>query len=234
MNNHIDNRPRKNTQPEVFTLKKINDAIENRLDKIDQEFTEGFNFIKENHLSVTFFGSARTLETEKDYVLARELGKRVVTDLNYSVTTGGGPGIMEAANRGAFEAGGKSFGMTIKLPMEQTTNPYLTNHLDFKYFFARKVVMSFSAEAYVYFPGGFGTLDELFEILTLIQTKKVEPTPIILFGKKYWKPLDKFIKKHLLGREKIDQEDLNLYTITDSIDEAIDIIKNAEVRTGLE
>ncbi len=228
----MDNRPRKYTQPEILTLKKINDEIENRLDRIDKEFTEGFHFVKENHKSVTVFGSARTLEIEGDYKLARELGQRIVKDIGYSVVTGGGPGIMEAANRGAFEVGGKSFGMTIKLPTEHVVNPYLTNHLEFQYFFARKVTLSFSAEAYVYFPGGYGTLDELFEILTLVQTKKVEKTPVILIGTKYWQPLDKFIKEQLLAEEKIDAQDLDLYTITDSLDEVIEIIKNAKVRTS--
>jgi uncharacterized protein (TIGR00730 family) len=137
---------------------------------------------------------------------------------------------MEAGNRGAHEAGGESLGLTIKLPMEQVTNPFLTEHLDFNYFFSRKVCMTFSAEAFVYFPGGFGTLDELFEILTLVQTGKIPKTPIILFGKKFWKNLDKFIKKNLLKSEKIDKVDLNLYTITDDINEVLEIIKNAPLR----
>ncbi|MDD3003247.1 MAG: LOG family protein, partial [Candidatus Shapirobacteria bacterium] len=129
---------------------------------------------------------------------------------------------------------GRSVGLTINLPMEQVTNPHLTDHLDFKYFFARKVCLSFSAEAYVYFPGGFGTLDELFEILTLVQTEKIAPVPIILFGKRYWKNLDKFIRKNLLKREMIDKTDVNLYTISEDIDEVIDIIKKAPVRRGFE
>jgi uncharacterized protein (TIGR00730 family) len=232
MNANTQERPRKDLQQETFNLEKINEAINNRLHLINKEFTDGFDFVKKHSRSVTIFGSARTLENEKDYIKARELGYRISKDLGYAVITGGGPGIMEAGNRGAHEAGGDSLGLTIKLPMEQVTNPYLSEHLDFKYFFARKVCMSFSAEAYVYFPGGFGTLDEFFEILTLIQTEKVEPTPIILFGKKYWQGLDKFIKKHLLKGEKIDKKDVDLYTITDDIDEALEIIKKAPVRTG--
>lgn len=227
-------RPHKPEYKETLNLEKINENMTERLGTIEKEFAAGFDFIKTNSRSVTIFGSARTLETEKDYIVARELGCRIAKELDYTVITGGGPGIMEAGNRGAHEAGGDSVGMTIELPMEQVTNPYLTDHMDFKYFFSRKVCMSFSAEAYVYFPGGFGTLDEFFEILTLIQTEKIEPTPIILFGKKYWNGVDKMIKKFLLKGEKIDPEDINLYTITDDIDEALEIIKNAPIRIGIE
>jgi uncharacterized protein (TIGR00730 family) len=234
MNANLTERPHKVEAQERLNLEKINEAMNNRLNVIGKEFTDGFDFIKESSKSVTIFGSARTLPDEKDYIVARKLGYRIADELGYAVITGGGPGIMEAGNRGAKEAGGKSMGMTIKLPMEQVTNPYLTDHMDFKYFFSRKVTMSFSAEAYVYFPGGFGTLDEFFEILTLVQTNKIEPTPIILFGKKYWKGVDKLIKKFLLSAEKIDADDVNLYTITDSIDEALEIIKNAPVRIGIE
>ncbi len=231
-----DKRPRKPEFEKVLTLEELNQEIEKRVNKITEEFNEGFHFVKKCSKSVTVFGSARTLEHEYDYKMARELGYRVAKELGYTVLTGGGPGIMEAANRGAFEAGGRSFGLTIKLPMEQTTNPYLTDHLDFYYFFSRKVSMTFAAEAYVYFPGGFGTLDELFEILTLVQTEKIEKLPIILIGKDYWQDLDKYIKDHLLGGdfEMIDKADLELYTITDDLDEALEIIKNAPIRVGTE
>jgi len=116
----------------------------------------------------------------------------VVKELSYPIFTGGGPGIMEGANRGALEAGGKSFGLTIELPHEQSTNPYLTKHLDFYYFFSRKVCMTFSAEAFIFFPGGVGTLDEFFEILTLVQTGKIEKLPIVLVGVEFWSKLDEF------------------------------------------
>jgi uncharacterized protein (TIGR00730 family) len=234
MNAKHKNRPHKIESKETLNLEKINETMNNRLDAIENEFTNGFEFIKKNSKSVTIFGSARTLPDEKDYIKARELGQKIAKELDYAVITGGGPGIMEAGNRGAHEVGGKSMGMTIKLPMEQVTNPYLTDHIDFKYFFARKVCMSFSAEAYVYFPGGFGTLDELFEILTLVQTNKIDPTPIILVGKKYWNGVDKMIKKFLLKAEKIDPQDIDLYTITDDLDEVIDIIRKAPVRIGIE
>jgi uncharacterized protein (TIGR00730 family) len=225
-----NNRPRKQELGEPLTLNKINADINKRIENITEEFKNGFDFIKNQTKSVTFFGSARTLESESDYQNARELAKKIVTELNYAVFTGGGPGIMEAANRGAFENGGQSFGLTIKLPHEQVTNPYLTNNMDFYYFFSRKVCMSYSAEAYVYFPGGFGTFDELFEILTLVQTNKIEKVPVILIGSEFWKPFDDFIKNTLIKEEKIDSEDLNLYTITDDLDLAIKIIKEAPVR----
>ena len=228
MNN--ENRPHKQILDEPLTLEKINADIHNRIDNINKEFTEGFNFIKTQSKSVTFFGSARTLETEQEYQDARELAKRISTELGYSVFTGGGPGIMEAANRGAFENSGKSFGLTIKLPAEQVTNPYLTDHINFNYFFSRKVCMSYSAEAYVYFPGGFGTFDELFEILTLVQTNKIERVPVILIGSEFWRPFDDFLRSTLLKEEKIKEEDLALYTITDNLDEALEIIKKAPVR----
>ena len=231
-----ENRPRKNEMENVLTLEELNTEIDNKINKINQEFTEGFHFIKTTHKSITIFGSARTLEHEYDYKMARELAYRASKEQGFTVVTGGGPGIMEAGNRGAYEAGGKSFGLTIKLPMEQTTNKYITDHYDFYYFFSRKVCLTFSAEAYVYFPGGFGTLDELFEILTLVQTEKIEKIPIILFGKEYWKDLDVYIRKHLLGGdfEKIDKQDLDLYTITDDIDEALSIINKAPIREGTE
>lgn len=229
-----DDRPRKPEFENVLTLKELNQEINKRVNKITEEFTAGFHFIDKCSKSVTIFGSARTLEHEHDYKLAKELGYRISKELGYTIVTGGGPGIMEAANRGAFEAGGPSFGLTIKLPMEQTTNKFLTDHFDFYYFFSRKVSMTFAAEAYVYFPGGFGTLDELFEILTLVQTEKIEKLPIILIGKDYWQDLDKYLKDHLLGGdfEKIDAADLDLYKITDDLDEVLEIIKKAPIRIG--
>lgn len=215
-----------------FNFEQINSEFKNRIDRISSEFQGGFDFIKRHKASVTFFGSARTLETDRDYIKVRNLAKKISEELNYAIVTGGGPGMMEAANRGAHDVNGESLGLTIKLPMEQTTNPYLTDNFDFQYFFSRKVCMTYSAEAYIYCPGGFGTMDELFEILTLVQTEKIEKVPIILYGKKFWKGLDKFIKKTLLKTEKIDATDINLYTITDDIDEIIEIIRKAPIRTN--
>ena len=141
---------------------------------------------------------------------------------------------MEAANRGACEMTGTSIGLTIELPNEQVMNPYVTSHIGFYYFFSRKVCLSFAAEAYIFFPGGFGTLDEFFEIITLVQTKKIDPLPaIVLFGEEYWKPLIGFIKNEMLEHKFIDSEDIELFTITDNEEKIIDIVKNAPLREDL-
>lgn len=216
-----------------LTLLEISESAKKRVALIGQEFTTGFEFVKNYPRSVTFFGSARTKPNDLYYEKAKTLAMRIVGELHYSIVTGGGPGIMEAANRGAFETGGNSLGLTIELPHEQVTNQYLTDEIGFHYFFSRKVCLSFSAEAYVFFPGGFGTLDEFTEILTLVQTRKIPKAPIILFGSEYWKPLEHFFKENLLKERLIDEEDLHLYTITDSESEALEIIKNAPVRFGL-
>jgi len=186
---------------------------------------------KDHNKSVTFWGSARLTEDHEDYQRALRLARRISGELGYIITTGGGPGIMEAGNRGAYEMGKPSLGLTIKLPMEQNTNKYVTEEVPFYFFFSRKVLMAYSAEAYLYFPGGFGTLDELFEILTLVQTEKINKLPIILVGKKFWEPLDKFIKETLLKDfATISPEDLDLYTITDDEEEIMRILKGAPMR----
>lgn len=219
---------------EPLTLLQISEAAEKRVAFISKEFRNGFEFIKNYPRSVTFFGSARTEEGDKYYEKARDLAKKIVSELRYSVLTGGGPGIMEAASRGAYEAGGNSIGLTIELPHEQISNKYLTDKVSFHYFFSRKVCLSFSAEAYIFFPGGFGTLDEFTEILTLVQTNKIPKAPIILVGENYWKPLENFLREVLLKDKMIDTEDLSLYIITDNEDDVLKIIKDAPVRIGLE
>lgn len=219
------------TQP--LTRQELHDTAIERVSLIAKEFTDGFNFLRRYPKSVTIFGGSHFKEKDPEYEQARSLGDRIATDLNYSVVTGGGPGIMEAANRGAFEAGGQSLGLTIELAHHQIQNDYLTENLNFYYFFSRKVCLSFSAEAYIFFPGGFGTLDEFFEIVTLIQTKKIEEIPIILVGSDFWRPLDELMKKELLSRKTIDREDLRLYKITDDEDEIIQIIRDAPVRNGI-
>lgn len=225
-----DNRPHKPTY-KTISLREIEDDIEKRINKIEAEFKKGFETIKRHTKSVTFFGSARTLETEADYVLARNLARKIVMELpEYSIITGGSSGIMEAANRGAQEAGGNSIGLNIDLPKEQGGNQYLTESTNFDYFFVRKVCLSFSAEAFVFFPGGFGTLDELFEILTLVQTQKIEKRPVILFGREFWQKWEFFIKETLVKSEKIDETDLQLYTITDDENEVLEIIKKTPIR----
>lgn len=213
------------------TIQNICDEVCERTEKISEEFRGGFNFIQEYPQSVTIFGSARTPETHPDYVHAQALSGRIAQELGYAVITGGGPGIMEAGNRGAAEVGGKSLGLTIKLPHEQITNPYVTNEFAFHYFFARKVCMTFASEAYIYYPGGFGTLDELFEILTLIQTKKIPHVPVYLVQSDYWNPLKDFLQRTLLDQGFISDGDEELFTITDDIEEVIRGIKNSPVRT---
>ena len=210
------------------------DETETRICVINEEFRQGFDIIKshkDHNKSVTFWGSARLTEDHEDYQRALRLSRRIAGELGYTIATGGGPGIMEAGNRGAYEMGKPSLGLTIRLPMEQTTNKYVTDEIPFYFFFSRKVLMAYSAEAYLYFPGGYGTLDELFEILTLVQTEKISKVPIILVGKSFWEPLDKFIRQTLLAEFKtISREDLDLYTITDDEDQIIEIVKNAPLR----
>ena len=220
----------KNSIP--LTLEEISEAMHKRVAVISSEFTNGFEFINKYTRSVTFFGSARTPESDFYYEKARELAFRVAKELGYAVITGGGPGIMEGANRGANEAGGESLGLNIKLPHEQRTNPYITKSISFNYFFSRKVCLVFSAEAYIFFPGGFGTLDEFTEILTLIQTGKIPKAPIILFGKEHWQKYDVLFREMMFEKDFIEKEDLDLYLISDDLDEIIEIIKNAPIRLG--
>lgn len=215
------------------TLEELHESAHKRVSIIDKEFKEGFEFLINHPKSVTFFGSARLTNGDLYYEKARSIAAKIIHALGYSVLTGGGPGIMEAANKGAFEAKGKSLGLNIKLPKEQVTNPYLTHSMSFHYFFSRKVCLSFSAEAYLFFPGGFGTLDEFTEILTLIQTRKIEKVPIILVGHEYWKAFDSFVRENLLTQKMIDLEDLDLYTITEDENEIIEIIRNAPVQNGV-
>ncbi len=220
-----------NSAQPPLTVEEIEKAIAHRLEIINTEFAKGFDLIKKYRRSVSFFGSARFDETSEYYLKAQSLAHRIVTELGYTIVTGGGPGIMEGASRGAYEARGNSIGFTIKLPNEQSINTFLTDYREFRFFFTRKVMLSFSAEAYIFFPGGFGTLDEFFEIVTLVQTRKIPPVPIIVVGKDFWEPLDTFIKQNLLERHAtIDPEDRSIYRICDNEDEAFSIIKNAPLR----
>jgi hypothetical protein len=232
MEQNIHQEASKNPQPtQPVTKESIRDEANKQLSRINHEFIHGIDFLKTFPKSVSFFGSARLKENDSAYKKARSLGTKIVKDLGYAIVTGGGPGIMEAGSRGAHDASGRSLGLTIRLPMEQESNPYLTDSIDFYYFFSRKVILSFAAEAYLFFPGGYGTLDEFFEIIALIQTKKIEKVPIILVGKKFWKPIDKFIKKNLCQKYKtISQSDVDLYTVTDNEDEVIEIIRSAPTR----
>jgi uncharacterized protein (TIGR00730 family) len=202
-----------------------------RIFRIMAEFVEGFQFLSELDNEVTIFGSARLTPDTKWYQEAVELGAMLGKN-NFTVVTGGGPGIMEAANRGAYESGGKSVGINIQLPMEQRINPYVNHSRAFHYFFTRKVILAASAQAYVYFPGGFGTMDELFEILTLIQTGKSEKIPIVLVGKEYWDGLFDWLTKIQLEKfETISAGDLDMFTIVNTAKEAYDLIKDSKDRT---
>lgn len=201
------------------------DAVQSwRVFRIMAEFVQGFELLRSHGLAATFWGSARTTPDNKYYKDAEELASKLAKK-GFSVISGGGPGIMEASNVGAFKVGGQSVGLNIKLPFEQKLNPYTTESLNFDFFFSRKVMLTFASEVYVYFPGGFGTLDEFFEIVTLIQTKKIEPIPVVLYGKDYWNPLIRFFEKELLKNfETISPEDLDLFKVVDSVDEAMKYI----------
>lgn len=195
-----------------------------RVFKIMSEFVEGFDIIRRYGLAVTFFGSARSKSGEPSYEQATLLAGRL-SKKGFAVITGGSSGIMQAANKGAFEAGGVSVGLNINLPNAQEYNPYLTEKFGFDHFFVRKVMLTYASEVYVYFPGGFGTLDEFFEIITLIQTKKIRRVPLVLVGKEFWTPLIAVFEKTLRDTyHTIDDEDLTFYTLVDSVDEAYEYI----------
>lgn len=202
-----------------------------RIFRIMAEFVEGFQFLSQLSREVTIFGSARTSSEDKWYKEAEKLG-RLLAENGFTTVTGGGPGIMEGANKGAYEAGGASVGINIQLPLEQRINPYVTKARGFYYFFTRKVILAASAQAYVYFPGGFGTLDELFEILTLIQTNKSEHIPVVLIGREYWNGLRSWILEQLVNvHGTIHKEDIELFFIVDSAEEAFAHIKESRERT---
>ncbi len=201
-----------------------------RVFRILGEFVNGFDSMATITKGVSVFGSARTDEANEYYQDAVETGK-LLAEAGFEVITGGGPGIMEAANRGAFEAGKVSVGCNIELPFEQKPNPYLTKSLTFKYFFVRKTVFIKYSNAYIIFPGGFGTLDELFEALTLIQTRKIRNFPVVLFGSQYWRGLLSWLTSTMLNEKNINPEDLGLIHLTDSPKDAVDfIIKTCEAR----
>jgi uncharacterized protein (TIGR00730 family) len=215
-----DNCPRVVT--ELLDPERVNgDSVQSwRVFRIMSEFVQGFELLRDHELAITFWGSARTKSDDPYYKDAEELAAKLAKK-DFSVISGGGPGIMEASNVGAYKVGGKSVGLNIQLPYEQKLNPYTTQSQNFDFFFSRKVMLAFASEAYVYFPGGFGTLDEFFEIVTLVQTKKIERIPIVLYGKDYWEPLLRFFEQTMLKRyETISPEDLELFKLVDSVDEA--------------
>ncbi len=206
------------------------DAIQSwRVFRIMAEFVQGFELLREHGLAATFWGSARLTPDNKYYKAAEELAAKLAKK-GFAIISGGGPGIMEASNVGAFKVGGKSIGLNIELPFEQKLNPYTTQSLNFDFFFSRKVMLTFASEVYVYFPGGFGTLDEFFEIVTLIQTRKIEQLPILLYGREFWEPLLRFFEQDMLKKYgTISPEDLALFQVVDSVEEAYKyIIKHVD------
>ncbi len=195
-----------------------------RMFNIMAEFVEGFDVLPEVYPAVTIFGSARTRRNSATYKTTETVA-RMLVEKGFNVISGGGPGVMEAANRGAAEAGGKSVGLHIHLPREQRPNKYANVRLAFKYFFIRKVMFVKYAVAYIIMPGGFGTLDELFEALTLIQTNRIRSFPVILLGAEYWGGLIGWIKNTMLKEKCISQSDLEIFSIVDSPEDAVGIVK---------
>lgn len=206
----------------VIDAMTVNDSW--RLFKILAEFVDGFETLADIYPAVSIFGSARVKPGddtyEKTVVIARKLAES-----GYHIITGGGPGIMEAGNKGAREGGAKSVGLNIVLPLEQEPNPYSNVKIDFQYFFVRKMMFVKYAQAYIGMPGGFGTMDEIFEALTLIQTRRIKPFPVILVGKKYWEGLLKWVRSELVGGALISPDDLNILTVLDDPDEVVQTIK---------
>jgi len=195
-----------------------------RIFKIMAEFVTGFELLRRYGLAATFFGTARCKFGDEVYRDAQKLASMLAEE-GFTIITGGGAGVMEAANRGAHEAGGNSVGLNIHLPNKQSGNRYVTDSETFHYFFTRKVILSFSSEVYVFFPGGFGTLDEFFEIVTLVQTKKIKPVPIVIINREYWGPLLSWIEKGLLEEHHaVDESDTHIYKVCSSVEEAFDVI----------
>lgn len=202
-----------------------------RIFRIMAEFVEGFQLLSETSKEVTFWGGTRIPPSSKWYKVAQKLGTLCAKG-GYTVITGGGPGIMEAGNKGAFEAGGRSIGFNIKLPDEQHLNAYVNKGHAFHYFFSRKVMMAASAQVYVFFPGGFGTMDEFFEIVTLIETNKMQPTPVVCIGHDFWDGLIDWMKETQLKKYKaIDKKYLDIFQVVDTAEEAYEVIKTSEERT---
>lgn len=202
-----------------------------RLWRILAELVEGFDSLASIPPAVTFFGSARAREGDKTYKMARELASRLAEE-GFSIMTGGGPGVMEAANRGARDANGLSIGLNIEIPFEQKANPFIDKLISFRYFFVRKVMFIKYSVAFAILPGGFGTMDELFEALTLIQTHKIKPFPVFMIGRSYWSGLNDWVENHMLKEGKISPEDLSILHVVDSLEEVVQGINRASRELG--
>ena len=196
-----------------------------RVFRIMAEFIEGFEILSRVGKAVSIFGSSRVKPNDKYYKMAEELAKMLVKE-GYAIISGGGPGIMEAANKGASKASGESIGLNIEIPREQKPNKFVKTLLNFRYFFCRKVMFVKYASAYVVFPGGYGTMDEFFEALTLIQTKRIKSFPVILVGEEYWRELVEWINGELVRRKYISKKDTNLFHVADTSQEVVEVIKN--------
>ena len=207
-----------------YLIDSINVDNSWRLFKILAEFVDGFETLGDLYPAVTIFGSARATPGDETYEKTYEIAKKLSLH-GYNVITGGGPGVMEAGNKGAKEGGAKSVGLNIQLPLEQSPNPYSTLKLNFQYFFVCKVMFVKYAQAYIGMPGGFGTMDEIFEALTLIQTHRIKPFPVVLVGTQYWTGLLEWVRNTLLGGKYISPEDLDLVTVLDDPDEVVHTIK---------
>jgi uncharacterized protein (TIGR00730 family) len=200
-----------------------------RVMRIQSEFVEGFGALAELGPAISVFGSARTKADDPHYAMAEQLGKGLA-DAGFAVITGGGPGTMEAANKGALEAGGVSVGLGIELPFETGLNRYVDVGLNFRYFFARKTMFVKYAQGFVVLPGGFGTFDELFEALTLVQTQKVTSFPIVLIGRGYWTGLVEWLRSTVLAEGKINGTDMDMFCVTDEVEEAVEVMAEAQRR----
>src|SRR6266536_3819336 len=226
-NDEFNNAARRGTQDErLLETPQADEFLHTdtwRVFRIMGEFVQGFEDLARVTNGVAIFGSARTPPDDPEYKAAQETGA-LLARAGRPVITGGGPGIMEAANRGAFEAGGTSVGCNIELPHEQFSNDYLTLSLKFKYFFVRKMMFVKYSDAFIIFPGGFGTLDELFEALTLIQTRKIHNFPVVLFGSTYWQEMLDWLRGPMLAEGKIVEEDFRLLHVTDSPAEIVEIV----------
>ena len=231
-------KPRRGTQDEqLLETPRADEFLHTdtwRVFRIMGEFVQGFEDLAHINSGVAIFGSARTPPDDPEYKAAQETAA-LLARAGFSVITGGGPGIMEAANRGAFEAGGTSVGCNIELPHEQGSNAYLTLSLRFKYFFVRKMMFVKYSDAFIIFPGGFGTMDELFEALTLIQTHKIHNFPVVLYGSQYWKGMLEWLRGPMLGEAKIVEDDLKRLHLTDSPSEIVEIVsrfQSGQKQTG--